>query len=630
MVLAIIAGGKGTRLGRTDLPKLMVPINGKPILEYQIQLARKYRITNIYILSGFMAHVIEDYFKDGSKWGVKIHYLVEKEALGTAGAIKQLESTIKERFMVFYGDTIMDINLKKMMDFDRQFPSMGTLLVHPNDHPYDSDLIDVDEMSNQIVEFLPKPHDNNHKPNLVNAALYILSEKIFDYIPSNKSCDFGKDIFPTLIYQGLSLIAYRSAEYIKDMGTPDRLLQIETDIMSGKVNRLNNKFKRKAIFIDRDGVINKEVNNLKHASEFGLIEGVTEAIKKLNHSDFLSIVITNQPVIAKGMCTFNELKEVHNKMEYHLGLEGAYLDKIYFCPHHPDKGYEGEVKELKVTCSCRKPNTGMIEKAVKEFNIDLKDSYFIGDCTTDILTGINAGLQSILVNTGYAGSDKKYDVIPSFKSENLLTAVNEILTMESSVSLFQCISRIVDLQKQKENQKIFIAVGGLSRSGKSTLVHFLKHKLNNYSINATSIELDNWILPIDKRSAGMTVKDRYQYEQISNDISKLLKTEEIEFYPYDYLTRSISLKKRRILLKDYQVVFFDGVIALDHPLINKIAHFKIYIEIDETIRKKRFINFYKHKELISDEIEMLYQKRMIDEEGIVRTSKKNADFKVKL
>jgi mannose-1-phosphate guanylyltransferase/phosphomannomutase len=627
MILAIIAGGKGTRLGRSDLPKPMVPINGKPILEYQIELAKRYGITSIYILSGFMANIIEDYFMDGSKWGVNISHFKEKEPLGTAGAIKQLESLIKERFMVFYGDTVMDINLRKMIEFDQQHQGLGTLLVHPNDHPYDSDLVKVDEISNRIVKFLPKPHDKKYHANLVNAALYILSNEIFSFIPPSSHCDLGKDIFPRIIDNGFSLSAYRSAEYIKDMGTFDRLLKVETDLINRKVERLNNEIKRRAFFIDRDGVINEEVDNLKSADEFELLEGVTEAIQKINHSDFLAIVITNQPVIAKGMCTIPDLNEIHNKMESLLGIDGAYLDKIYYCPHHPEKGYEGEVKELKINCSCRKPNIGMIENAVNEFNIDLNGSYLIGDTTTDILTGINAGLQTILLKSGYAGEDKKFNVLPSFKSENLLSAVNEILSLESSSSVNQTISRVVDLQKGSE-KKIFIAVGGLSRSGKSTVINFLRNKLKSHSIVSAIIELDNWIVPVDKRSPEMTVRERYQYEKISKDLQTLIETEKLRLYPYNLSTRSISSEENIISIENSQVVFLDGVISIDHPLVNKISNLNIYVEIEESIRKERFMTFYKNKELAKREVEILYQKRLVDEASIITPTKANADITI--
>ena len=147
----------------------------------------------------------------------------------------------------------------------------------------------------------------------------------------------------------------------------------------------------------------------------------------INDSEYLAIVITNQPVIAKGFCTENDVINIHSKMEYLIGLENAFFDKIYFCPHHPEKGFEGEIRKLKIDCDCRKPNTGMIKQAVKDLNIDLDKSYFIGDTTTDIKTGENIGLKTILVNTGYAGNDKKYLVNPTYNCENLYAAVKKIL-----------------------------------------------------------------------------------------------------------------------------------------------------------------------------------------------------------
>ena len=374
-----------------------------------------------------MSDTIINYFGDGSKWKVNISHIVEKEPLGTAGAVKQLENLINDRFIVFYGDTMMDINLKKMIEFDNSKASLGTLFVHPNDHPYDSDLINIDNQTNQILDFFSKPHDDTYKSNLVNAALYILSSDIFDHIPSGINCDFGKDIFPSIISKNLILNAYHSAEYIKDMGTPDRLKKVENDLRSGKIERLNNENKRKAIFIDRDGVINREVDNLSNIDDFELLPGVCESIKKINNSEFLSIIITNQPVVAKGWCSLSQLKQIHNKMEHLLGCQNAFIDKIYFCPHHPDKGYDGENKEFKIECNCRKPKIGMIKQAQKEFNIDLNNSYFIGDTSTDIKTGINAGLETFLVSTGYAGKDGKFNVIANNLTINLESAVNTIL-----------------------------------------------------------------------------------------------------------------------------------------------------------------------------------------------------------
>ena len=131
-----------------------------------------------------------------------------------------------------------------------------------------------------------------------------------------------------------------------------------------------------------------------------LIDGVAEAIRKINESGYLAVVVTNQPVVARGEVSFEELEEIHSKMETLLGKEGAYLDAIYYCPHHPHKGYEGERPELKIDCDCRKPKPGMLLKAAEDFNIDLSKSWMVGDGENDIQAGINAGCKTVLLSNG--------------------------------------------------------------------------------------------------------------------------------------------------------------------------------------------------------------------------------------
>ena len=277
MKLAIIAGGQGTRLGLTDIPKPMIKIGNKPLLQHQIELAKRYNINDITILSGHLAHKIVDYFGDGKRFGVHIKHIVEESPLGTAGAVKQLESTFRERFMVFYGDTVMDIDLQRLINYDHQSESIATILVHPNDHPNDSDLVEINS-ENIIVQFHPKPHlSGKYHFNLVNAALYILDPQIFKYIPSGVQTDFGKDIFPILLEKKHIIRTYKTPEDIRDVGTFSRYKETNEDFLNGKVNRLNKSNKRKAIFLDRDGVINEEVDNLSTIEKFKLIKGVTEA-----------------------------------------------------------------------------------------------------------------------------------------------------------------------------------------------------------------------------------------------------------------------------------------------------------------------------------------------------------------
>ncbi len=396
MQLVIIAGGKGTRLGLKDIPKPMCPINGKPLLEMQIDLAKRYGINEIFILSGHLSQVIIDYFGDGSKFGVNIHHIVESKPLGTAGSLKLLEGTLKERFLVFYGDVVMDFDIKSFIEFDKQNEkSIGSLIVHPGNHPYDSDLVEVNDKK-EIIGFLPKPHPKDLLyRNLNNAAVYILSPKIFNEIPNDVNTDFGKDIFPKIVQDGKLLRAYDTPEYIKDMGTPDRLQHISEDVRSGLVASLNRKNPRRAIFLDRDGTINVNMDTHPTVECFTLLPGVPDAIRLINESLYLAVVVTNQPMIAKGFLTFDQLKLIDKKMETLLGEKRAYLDKIYFCPHHPERGFSGEITELKIQCNCRKPKPGMLLQAAQEMNIDLANSWMIGDSATDVEAGIAAGCKTI-------------------------------------------------------------------------------------------------------------------------------------------------------------------------------------------------------------------------------------------
>jgi D,D-heptose 1,7-bisphosphate phosphatase len=182
------------------------------------------------------------------------------------------------------------------------------------------------------------------------------------------------------------------------MGTPDRYYEVEKDLQSGKVAARNLSKKQKAIFLDRDGTINIYKGFLTKEEDFELIPGVTEAIKLINRSGYLAIIVSNQPIIARGDCTFEELQTIHDKMETLLGKEGAFVDAIYYCPHHTDKGFEGERPEYKFDCDCRKPKPGLLLQAAKDWNIDLAKSYMIGDTDRDIEAGDNAGCkQSFLI-----------------------------------------------------------------------------------------------------------------------------------------------------------------------------------------------------------------------------------------
>ena len=448
--VAILAGGRGTRLEAVlgGLPKALAPIAGKPVLEHQINLAHAHGFDDIVIFVHHKAEMIQDYFGDGRKWDVRISYVIETEPLGTAGCLLAALEQLDERFLVFYADTLLKLDLNRMLESHLQKSADATLFIHPNDHPHDSDLVEIDE-NGWITALHPYPHGDAFHRNLVNAALYIFEKKcLLPFASPLKKCDFGKDILPSLLKggqasslsrpadfqsavapmgNGARLHGYRGRAYIKDMGTPERLARVIEDLESGIVAKKSGEGPVPAVFLDRDGTLNLEVNRVSHPDQLELIPGVAAAVKELNRAAIPVIVITNQPVIARGDCSEMELRQIHNKLETLLGAEGAFLNEIYYCPHHPDKGFHGERPELKTVCECRKPAPGMFFKAATDWNIDLKKSWFIGDTTTDIQAAQNAGVQSVLVRTGHAGGDGLYSDRPDFEFQTLREASDFII-----------------------------------------------------------------------------------------------------------------------------------------------------------------------------------------------------------
>lgn len=439
MKAVIQAGGKGTRISEITgdvIPKPMLEISGYPILYHQMMNLKKNGITDITVIIGHLGNVIKDYFGDGKQFGLNISYVEEdpQKPLGTAGSLYFLKDKLKENFVFLLADVFIDIDFEKMEQYHIANNADVTLLTHPNGHPFDSDL--VVEEGGVVNAFDYKSNDRttyNYK-NLVNAGVMIFSPSVFKYLTELRKYNYEKDIIVPLINDG-KVVSYKSSEYAKDMGTPERYRRVQEDYNSGICDAKNLANKQKAIFLDRDGTINEYVGFLRKEEDFKLIPGVSEAIKKINNSGYLAIVVTNQPVIARGEVTEEELEEIHKKMETLLGLDGAYIDDIYYCPHHPDKGFEGEIPELKIECDCRKPKTGMLEKAAREHNIDLSSSIMIGDSTLDIKMAENAGMQSILLKTGQKGEDGKYDVSPTLIAEDLNDAINKIICKKVSKKL---------------------------------------------------------------------------------------------------------------------------------------------------------------------------------------------------
>lgn len=398
MRAVIMAGGKGTRVSsvNSDIPKPLLPVAGKPVLQHQIECLKRQGIEQITLTIGHLGGMIREYFEDGRRFGVNINYIQEDVPLGTAGALYYLKGSMHDDFFLINGDLIFDTDLKRMLAFHKVRHATATLLVHPNDHPYDSGLV-IASSTGRVQGWLTKEDVHGWYRNCVNAGIHIFSPRLLEKLEKPQKLDLDREILKPLIPSG-EVYAYRTPEYVKDMGTPRRIAQVEQDLQSGLVRQKNLGMPQRAVFLDRDGTINQYVGFLKRPEDFHLIDGVAEAIRHINQSGYLVIVTTNQPVIARGDVTWEALDEIHRKMETLLGQEGAYLDDIFICPHHPDRGFEGEIPVYKVVCDCRKPKPGLLFQAAEKYNIDLSKSWMIGDSSSDVEAGKAAGCQTIMLS----------------------------------------------------------------------------------------------------------------------------------------------------------------------------------------------------------------------------------------
>ncbi len=587
--VAILAGGRGTRLGNRsgDLPKPMVPILGKPVLQHQIELCKRHGFKDIVFLVQHRHEKILDYFGDGSDYGVNLHYAVEVEPRGTAGALRDALPMLADCFLVLYGDTFIDVDLCKIWRAHESFGADGTLFLHPNDHPQDSDLVDI-EANGAVRAIMSYPHPAGREVrNLVNAALYVLNRAgIEDVTPADGKADIAKDMFPHMLKLGRPLYGYVSPEYIKDMGTPERLDKVERDLLAGLPERLSGRQPRTAVFLDRDGTINREVTHLSRPDQIELLPGAAAAIRNLNRNGTLAVVITNQPVVARGEVTFETLNRINARLESQLGASGAFLDGLYFCPHHPDKGFPGEVVALKGPCHCRKPESGLIDQACRELGIGRQDSWMIGDTTSDIEAGRRAGLRTVLLLSGHAGSDAKHCVRPDFIAPDLADAVDWILYGHADLS-----RRLAPISVAASSGVRLVLIGGLARAGKSYSAQVLKELLHVMGHRAHVISLEGWNRPKAVSAKHLSGSDNFDLTAGSLAIAsaacsscRVILSEPI----CNHFVSKTDLRFKEHSIGPEDIIIVEGTPALMMDnLLDLPRALKIYVDIASDLRKQR-------------------------------------------
>jgi histidinol-phosphate phosphatase family protein len=628
MQAVILAGGKGTRLAErlNGRPKPLIDVNGTPLLQRQIVALRGQGVGSFVVLVNHAADQIAEFLQQNDDFDCRVELIDDGAPKGTAGAVLACLDRLSAEFLVVYGDTLFSIDVGRMVNAHRRSGAAGTLFLHPNDHPHDSDLVELDA-HDRIVAFHGYPHPpGSILANQVNAAFYVLKrDALVPWLGLTGVVDFGKDLFPKMVDAGVYLNGYRSFEYIKDLGTPKRLDKVERHMRQGVVEQANLAVKQACVFLDRDGTLNVQNGYIRSPDDLVLIPGAGEAVRKLNELNYRLAVVTNQPVIARGEITLDELARIHAKMEADLGLAGAFVDRLYFCPHHPDRGYAGERPELKIDCDCRKPMTGLFEQAVKDLNVDLNRSWMIGDSTADILVARRVGLRSILVGTGEGGRDGKYQAAPDFTTQDLASAVCLIADIYPGL-----VERVAPILSKIETGSL-VLVGGLARSGKSTFASVIAHELRKSGVAATSISLDRWLLPEGSRGSG--VEGRFDLSGAAADLATWFAGGPLQAAPpfYDRYRRETSAPGPAVELPKDGVLILEGVPALMGRWPTMRCIIRIFVDSAEAARADRMVSDLNARSLeVGDAALPIYESRSRDESPQVLRSAESADYRVDL
>lgn len=386
--VVIACGGEGSRLKQImpTTPKALVEIDSQTMIERIYKQFHEHGMKRFVFLLGLGAKEIIAHLE-----AIKLHesefvYIEERVPLGNGGALLNALPQVRNHFFYVYVDCLMAIDVTRMLQYYYTNKCDFCLFTHPNDHPYDSDLVVTEIDSAKITKLKPHPHSINDFPgNLVNAALMLFHKKCFEGIPINNyegKIDLVHDILPYLVNNKVGF-SYKSPEYLKDMGTPERLNSCILDVKSKKLTLNSINESKKIAFLDRDGCLIEEAGYIVSPEQVKLKAGVIEGLKLLRDSQFMLILVSNQPQVAMGKITIEELGTIHARMEWLLAEHGVYLDQFLYCPHHPEQGHPGEVPSLKISCQCRKPGIGLVNKLDNIGSLNLQKSVMFGDTFRD-------------------------------------------------------------------------------------------------------------------------------------------------------------------------------------------------------------------------------------------------------
>ena len=424
MQAVIICGGKGNRLKKIYrfTPKALIKFNRMSNLQYQIYQLKRNGINDFLFLTNFMKKKITSFLKKQNINNCKI--LSDKNTFGTAGSLIGAKKYLKNEFIVLYSDIFIEFDFNNFIKFSRKKNSDCSVVVQANSHPHDSDTVEYDKYN--VINKIIFKNSKAKKINNATASIFYFKKSSIKniFFKKNLSKDIVKDILPIIIKKK-HLYAYKTIEYLNDFGTPDRFRDVKHCIKKGNIKNLALKNKKTAVFLDRDGVINKELGvGVKNINDFHILPKVGKAIAKLNINNIPCFIVSNQSVLAKKQITLDHFKKIIMFFDMYLSKHKAYVDDFLFCPNYKNIKYKD--KKNSFFSKFRKPNPGMIFSLTKKYNINLSKSYLIGDSDTDVLAGKRARVKTILLQ-GPKIEDYKLNIKPNFIAASLWSAVNLIL-----------------------------------------------------------------------------------------------------------------------------------------------------------------------------------------------------------
>ncbi|MBI3895984.1 MAG: D-glycero-beta-D-manno-heptose 1,7-bisphosphate 7-phosphatase [Acidobacteria bacterium] len=406
LAAAILVGGLGTRLSSVlaGSPKVLAPVRGRPFLAYLFDQLEAAGFQRVVLCTGYLGEQVQLAFGDRYR-GLNLTYSQEKEPLGTGGALRLAFSTLdSDPFLVMNGDSYCDADLDQFVEWHQTHPGENTLLVTyvPDTRRFGRVRLDP---AGQILSFEEKhadPPEGNHPGVMdetlggwINAGIYLLSRRFLSSIPSNRPVSLERDIFPAWVGRGLR--AYQVRIPFLDIGIPESYAAASSFLTDHfRFSRPDDPTPHNSchlVLLDRDGTINVEKEYLSNPDDVELLDNAAEGIRRLRNLGLKVVVITNQSGVGRGYFEQSTLQRIHKRLLGLLAAEGAQLDGIYVCPHHPDDG-----------CGCRKPQVGLLRQAAEEFKADLAQAFVIGDNLGDIEAGRRVGATTLLVRTGY-GAD---------------------------------------------------------------------------------------------------------------------------------------------------------------------------------------------------------------------------------